>query len=281
MPDLDQLRDGLHVSISQIKAYIRCSRAYQLRYVIGVKPAFKPKALALGTSYHAAVARFYVAVKEDGAPPPLPLICDTFRDGWQREVDGDVPLQADEDETDDDGALVDKGIALVGAFYDMAVASVAGVKVEAVEKPFSVEIHDPDTGEVMEERLVGAFDLVVSEGGRHTVVEHKTSARRYGSDQIAFDIQPTGYRIAAKAIGLGDVALKYQVAVKSKTPAVQVVDLARTSEDEDEFRRVAVGVMRAVDAGIFMPLRSWACRSCPHAHACRLSRAVRRSRSTS
>lgn len=63
MADLHQLRDGLHLSISQIKAYIRCPRAYQLRYVLGVKPAFKSKALALGSSYHAAVARFYVTAR--------------------------------------------------------------------------------------------------------------------------------------------------------------------------------------------------------------------------
>jgi CRISPR/Cas system-associated exonuclease Cas4 (RecB family) len=269
VPDLDQLRDGLHISVSQIRTYIRCPRAYQLRYVLGVKPAFKPKALALGSSYHAAVARFYVGVKEDGAPPALQLISDTFRDGWQREVDGDVPLQADDDEADDNGALIDKGIALLGAFYDVAVESLAGIQVEGVEKPFAVDIHDPETGEVMEERLVGAFDLLVNDGRRRTVVEHKTSSKKYGEDAIRWDAQPTAYRMAAKTLGLGDVGLKYQVAVKSKKPAMQVVDLTRTAEDEDEFRHVAVGVMRAVDAGIFMPLRSWACRSCPHAHACR------------
>lgn len=272
MPDLHQLRDGLHVSISQIKAYIRCPRAYQLRYVLGVQPAFKSKALALGSSYHAAVARFYLAVKEDGAPPPLQLICDTFRDGWQREVDSDVPLQADEDESDDNGALVDKGVALLGVFYDMAVKSAAGVQVEAVEKPFAVEIHDPETGEVMQEVLVGAFDLLVNDGHRRTVVEHKTSARKYGEDAIRWDIQPSGYAVAARELGLGEVGLKYQIAVKSKTPAMQVVNLDRTAEDQDEFRRIAASVMRAVDAGIFMPMRSWACRSCPHAHVCRPSR---------
>lgn len=267
-------RDGLHISVSQIRMYLRCPRSYQMRYVVGTKPAFKPVPFAFGTSFHAALARFYVAVKEDGAPPPLQLVEDAFRDAWQRELDADLPLQAEDDEPADAGALVDKGTAMLAVFHDHAVKNLDGVKVEAVEQPFSVSLFDPDTGVEMEEKLVGVLDLVLRKGRKRQVVEHKTSARKYGEDQLRYDIQPTGYRLAARAMGLGDVRVTYQIVTKARTPVIQVEDLDRSVEDEEEFQRLAVNVMRGVDAGAFPPVRGWQCRNCPYSHACGPQRAT-------
>jgi CRISPR/Cas system-associated exonuclease Cas4 (RecB family) len=267
--DLDQLRDGLHISVSQIRTYLRCPRSFELRYVLGAKPAFKPVPFAFGTSFHAALARFYLAVKEDGAPLPLQLVNDAFRDAWQRELEADLPLQADDDEPADTGALVDKGIEMLAVFHDHAVKNLDGVKVEAVEQPFSVSLTDPDTGVEMEEKLVGALDLVLKKGRKWQIVEHKSSSRRFSDDQIKYDIQPTAYRLAGKATGMGDVKVTYQIVTKARSSVLQVVDLVRNEEDELEFQRIAVGVMRAVDASAFPPVRGWQCRSCPHARACR------------
>lgn len=91
MADLDTLRDSLHISVSAIRAYMRCGRAFELRYVLGAKPAFKPVPLAFGTSFHAALGRFYLAVREKGVPPPLQLVTETFRDAWQRGGGGRRP----------------------------------------------------------------------------------------------------------------------------------------------------------------------------------------------
>lgn len=272
MAAIEGLREGLHVSVSQIRCYLRCPRSFELRYVLGVKPAFRPVPFAFGTSFHAALARFYLGVKEDGAPPPLAVVTDEFRSAWQRELDADVPLQADEDEGADKGALVDKAVGMLGVFHANAVKNLDGAKVEGIEMPFSVPLTDPDTGAELEEHLVGALDLLLRKGRRRQIVEHKTSSRRYGETEIKYDLQPTGYRLAAKGMGLGDVKVTYQIVTKTKTPALQIVDVERDDEDEREFQRVAVGVMRAVDAGAFMPVRGWQCRSCPHAHVCRSPR---------
>jgi CRISPR/Cas system-associated exonuclease Cas4 (RecB family) len=266
---LDQLRDGLHISVSQIRTYLRCGRLFELRYVLGAKPAFKPVPFAFGTSFHAVLAKFYVLVKETGAPPPLQFLADEFRSAWQREVDADVPLQVDEDEPDDTGQVVDKGTQMLGVFHAHAAKGLGGATVEAVEAPFAVSLFDPATGIEMEEKLVGALDLVLKKGRKHQIVEHKTSSRRFGETEIRHDIQPTGYRIAAKGIGLGDATVTYQVVTKSKSPVLQIVDLVRTDDDEEEFQRVAVNVVRGVDAGAFPPVRGWHCKSCPFQHVCR------------
>jgi len=57
-------------------------------------------------------------------------------------------------------------------------------KVIAVEQPFSVEIHDPETGVIQEEALVGAIDLVAEHEGRTVIVEHKTAARRFAQGRL-------------------------------------------------------------------------------------------------
>jgi len=268
----DAAGEGLHISVSQVRTYLKCSRLYELRYVRGATPAFKPTAFAFGSAFHAALAQFYVAVKEDVTPPPLGLVTYAFRDAWERELEGDLPLQADEDEPGDKGQLVDKGVGMLALFHEQASKAVAGLEIESVEKPFAVVIHDPATGEVQDENLIGAFDLVVNDGRHRTIVENKTSARKYGEDQIRWDLQPTGYQFAAKQMGLGDVGVQYQVLTKTKTPGLQIIDLERTVEDQEEFLRVAIGVMRGVDAGVFVPVRSWACRGCPFAHVCRPTR---------
>jgi hypothetical protein len=51
------------------------------------------------------------------------------------------------------------------------------------------------------------------------------------------------------------VGLRLQVITKSRVPAVQVGDGERRPRDEDDFLRTAVGVLRAVDAGVACPVR--------------------------
>jgi len=54
--------------------------------------------------------------------------------------------------------------------------------------------------------------------------------------------------------------------------AMQYVDPRYLTRDEDDFLRTAVGVLRAVDAGVAYPVRGWQCRGCQFAHACRPKR---------
>jgi hypothetical protein len=103
-------------------------------------------------------------------------------------------------------------------------------------------------------------------------VEHKSSSKKYTQDQLRFDQQPTGYKLAARQAGMGDVSVRFQVVTKVKVPTVQVADLERGPQDEDDFLRTVGGVLRAIDAGVSYPLRGWQCRSCPYSHACTSNR---------
>lgn len=260
--------DGLYTSVSQVKCYLRCPRQFELRYIRGEAPAFVPVPLAFGTAFHAALAAFYGEVKASGSPLRRDLVLDTFRSEWARALDGPVPLQVDEEEDSSTDAVIDKGISMLHTFAEHAEKSLEGVVVEAVERSFSVAIRDPDSGDILEEQLVGTMDLVTVEIGRRVVVEHKTAAKKYAADQLRFDIQPTAYKLAARQAGMGEVDLRFQVVTKTKVPAVQIADITRDAQDEDDFLRTAVGVLRAIDAGVSYPIRGWACRGCQYAHAC-------------
>jgi len=182
---------------------------------------------------------------------------------WAKAAEGDVPLQAEDD--DDPSAMIDKGVSMLHAFYEQA-----GIpEVVAVEHSFAITLHDVDTGEPLEEQLVGTMDLLIREESRVVVVEHKTAARKYTEDQLRCDFQPTGYQIAARESGLGDVASRFQIVTKTKVPAVQVTNIHRDERDEQDFLRTAGGVLRAIDAGVSYPLRGWRCRGCPYESACK------------
>jgi CRISPR/Cas system-associated exonuclease Cas4 (RecB family) len=263
------LPEGLYVSISQIKAWLRCPRAYVLHYIRGTEAAFVPIPFAFGSAFHEAVAAFYSEVKATGERLRRELVFEVFRDAWDRARSGPIPLQADDEDDEKPSVLADKGIAMLGAFLEYAEDAVGRQAVEAVEQPFAVQLHDPDTGELLEEALVGSIDAVVVEDSRRVLLEHKTAARKYGADQLRFDAQPTAYRYAARMMALGDVGVRYQVVTKTKTPAVQVENVTRGAQDEDDLLRTALGVLRAIDAGVDYPVRGWACKTCPYAHACR------------
>jgi hypothetical protein len=237
-----------------------------------VPPAFVPAPFAFGTAFHEAVAIMYSEMKNTGALPAKEMLADTFRDTWARASSGPIPLQTDEDDPVDLGAVTDKGVQMVEVFRDHVAMTSRNITVEAVEMPFAVSIHHPDTGEVMEEQLVGTMDLVVADGDRRAVVEHKTGAKRWSEDQLRFDTQPTAYNLAAQQAGMGNVGLRLQVVTKAKVPVVQVAELERDGGDEVDFLRVAAGVLTGIDAGVSYPVRGWACKGCQFAHACKPKR---------
>jgi len=263
------VHDGLKVSVSQLKEFVICPRRYQLHRVLGVEPAFVPVPLALGSAAHQGFAAAYSSIQTTGEVAPLESVVQVFRDAWTSSVEGPVPLKLDEDDADP----VDVGVKMIEAFHSHLVGSGA-VEVVAVELPFAgVELHDPDTGEVLDERLTGVMDLVVREHGKNVVVEHKTAARKWTRDQVDYDFQVTAYQTAARATGLGDdVGLRFQVVTKAKLPTVQVEDVVRDDMAELDFLRTSSGILRAIGAGAFWPVRSWACRSCPYSYACSVRR---------
>jgi putative RecB family exonuclease len=258
------LRAENHVSISAITCYLQCPRVYEHRYILGTLPSHRSAALAFGSAIHVALALFYRRLM-DGQPEPTCLELEAaFTDAWRRELEGPTPVLLDEGETED--SAVDQGVALIRVFHAQAERP---TKVAAVEEPFSIEISDPVTGVVFEERLVGVFDGVVQrpDGGYH-ILEHKTGARRWSEDRLAFDLQISAYTFAAPMMGFGNADVQVQLLLKTRIPALELYHPLRTDRDRQDLLHLLAGVLLAVQARAFYPRRDWGCRSCPYAGPC-------------
>ena len=259
MANLSELREGLHVSVSQVKTYVRCPRQYQMRYVVGAEPEFVPRNLVLGSAVHEGLAAYYRSVMATGDSPEQDVCKAAFYGTLVGFRKNKLPIKDGED-------MEAQGEALLQVFYETVYQDPPVVV--GVEVPFAIELHDPVTGEVLEEKLVGALDLVVRESERHVVVEHKTAAKKWSQDQIQHDIQLSAYKLVGGKIGLGDVGLRLQVLTKTKKPAMVVENTERGDKDIQDFMATVVGVLRAVDAGCFYPVRTSICGGCAFQKAC-------------
>jgi len=65
------------------------------------------------------------------------------------------------------------------------------------------------------------------------------------------------------------VGLRLQVLTKTKKPAMTVENTERGDKDIQDFLATVVGVLRAVDAGCFYPMRSSMCGGCAFQRRCR------------
>jgi putative RecB family exonuclease len=253
MSSLTEMREGLHVSVSQIKCYLRCPRQYRFRYVLGAEPEFIPANLVLGSAVHEGLAAYYRSVMATGDSPEQDVcraaFCGTLV-GFRKNK---LPIK-------DGEGIEAQGEALLKVFYETVYQDPPHVV--GVEAPFAIDINDPVSGEILEERLVGALDLVVREENKHVVGEHKTAAKKWSRAQIKCDIQLSAYKLVARKLGLGEVGLRLQVLTKTKKPKMIVENTDRTDRDEREFLETVVGVLRAIDAQVFFPIHNGMCGGC-------------------
>ena len=259
---LHALRDAPHTSISAIKSYLICPMKYFHRYVLHSESTHRSVNLVLGSAVHEGIAAFYGYLAAHGEAPPVSDLLDAFDGSWTHNLEREPPVRSD-----DIGKDKQLGIELMKVFHETAPRP---HRVIAVEYPFAIPLRSPTNHEQSDRLIVGAIDAVVAdEDGRTLLLEAKTAKRRWPAVQLRYDIQPTIYRIAARKLGLAaDPALRFDFLLKLKTPVFETTEITRTSDDEVEALTVFWQVCRAVDAGVFYPVRSWACADCEFGHLC-------------
>jgi CRISPR/Cas system-associated exonuclease Cas4 (RecB family) len=255
-----------HLSASAIGKYLRCPRSYRYRYIDHRIPETRASSLLFGSAIHHSLAFYYSALRRIDPEPDIAELCDVFRGAWAENLDDGPPVLFGDDESAD--KLTDLGAKMLGAFIEKAPLY---PEVVEVEMPFSVELADPDTGEVLP-RLVGVLDAVVRErdgDGGYAILEHKTAAKRWTEDKLAFDNQITAYSLAAPQLGFGDdAAVVVQVFLKTKNPDLVLYRPHRSDADRRDLVDIVRGITRAVRAEAFHPIRDWHCRGCEYASAC-------------
>jgi putative RecB family exonuclease len=252
-----------HFSASGLAKYIRCPRSYQFRYVEHRVPESRASALVFGSAVHSALAHFYGALRASQPAPSHAELADVFRGAWAEGLDDGPAVLFGDDESAD--KLTDVGVGMLAAFCEKAPHPASVLE---VEMPFSIELVDPATGDVLP-RLVGVLDAVVREAdGTYAILEHKTAAKRWTDDKLAFDNQITAYSLVAPELGLSEAQVNIQVLLKQKAPDLVVYRPHRSDADRRELVEIVAGVTAAVRIGAFYHVRDWWCRSCEYASAC-------------
>jgi len=206
---------------------------------------------------------FYGFLKAHNRKPSQGRVQAAFSDRWEVELRDSLPIQYKNGENA--GKVKDLGVAMLKKFLEDGFVP---DKVIAVEQPFSVEIHDPETGVVLEEALVGAIDLVAEHEGRTVIVEHKTAARKFAQDRLQFDLQPTAYQFASRELGIHRSDLVFQILLKLKNPTVSFDIITRTQEQELEMLSTYTQVLRAISGSIYWRNRGWMCGDCQFKYRC-------------
>lgn len=263
---IQSLRTGKHFSASALKTFLMCPWKFRLQYVEGAIPEFRPSALVLGKAVHEALAAHHQALK-DAKPLSEPEVTGHFDATFDAQLDVEIPLELKKNETVD--GLRESGRALIAVYLRDAVLG----RIVAVEEPFSADLVDPRTGEVLEPTLVGVFDLVeTDEEGQVVVAEIKTAARRWSTGQVELDLQGSLYAEVVAQAGLlpngREALIRYDVLVKNKTAVLDRQYAVRRPGDRELALMIAVDALKAIEAGSFYRNPGWACDGCPFRRKC-------------
>ena len=172
---LQDLKNELHVSHSQIFTYLNCSLKYRFMYVEARPQERVSIALPFGKSIHASLERQYRVMKEKQCWEPLGVLLNYFEHHINLELDQtEVPIVYKK-ETPDRDAVIDMGIAMLEAFHENV--DLTGFEILEVERPLSARLYTED-GKPTDLKLIGVLDLVLKDEAGRTIVEDIIARQR-------------------------------------------------------------------------------------------------------
>lgn len=247
---------GRTLSASQISTWLGCHRKWAFRYVEHAPREFRSSALALGSAVHSALDWFHGEKLDGGSPAPT-KVAEIFRADWDAEQEEPIRFKDGESYA----SLRETGETLARLYAERF----ADTRIEATELPFEVPLVDPETGEILGESIRGYIDLLLPDD---TLVEVKTTARRFGDDDLRRRLQLTAYAYAhrlktGRAPKLAVVSL-----TKTRRPAVEVATTVRTPAEDAFFVHLAREAAEGMDSGAYPPNPGWQCADCEFQRSC-------------
>ncbi len=244
------------ISVSQVQAYLACPLKYRFQYVDRIPRAWRPAALAFGTSVHAAVEWLH-RERLEGRVPRLEAVLQVFDADWYAQnVD---PLVFSERESQD--SLREKAHAMLGVY----AGSMNGAKPVAVEQCFELDLADPETGELFDLRLRGVIDLV-EEG--EVLVDLKTAGRTLEAGGLERHLQLSTYALAYLLEHRSIPRLRLDMLLKTVKPRLERHETTRSPEDLAWTAQLIKEVAGAIETEHFFPNPRWRCSECEYFAHC-------------
>jgi hypothetical protein len=208
-PDRDVL------TYSALNTFRNCPRKYKHRYLDFLRPREKPNALSFGSVIHGAIELWYRSAAD---PNRLWTVLDF--------VDQQFPEHIGDDQQRAAWHLARAIITGYAARY-----ATEEFEVVEIEKPFTGEIRNPDTGRQSQTFVMaGKADAIVQRQDGMYLLEHKTASTIDASylDKLWTDTQIALYSFYLRQLGYPIVGVIYNVLLKTRLQQ-------RAGETEAEF----------------------------------------------
>jgi hypothetical protein len=269
MPDLTELRERPHWSCSSLNTFLNvCSLQWAFRYIYRMESERTSLALLFGSAFHAS-ADWLARRRMEGQLPKDGEVADCFAEAFGQEIRlADNPVPEGDDDID---SLCRKGRAM----SEILCAEWEGKeRVLSVGRSFCVELLDGDGMPVSHKPLIGEYDCIVQgKDGTETILDWKTSARKWPADKADRELQPTAYLYArSQETGrcVEDIGFRFDVLTKTATPTYGTYGTTRDTGDTTRMLELVRIVQRAIDAEVFLPnTQGFFCGGCAYAGTCR------------
>lgn len=258
---LNELRKRPHWSFSALNQLLNiCSLQYFFQKVEKLTPTHTSVNLVAGSVHHRTLDQVYLARKL-GMPLTLDEALELYTQDWRASSREEPPVKYGKL---DAGGIEEQGRGLITVAWDNIDPA---EKVLEVSEAFCVPVSHG--GKFLSKPLVGEFDLVVEKDGQPVVVDWKTSATRWPKEKAAKSLQATAYTMAYQQKHGVNPAVRFDVAVKNKTPVFESHLTDRNQDDWTLLGMLAAKAETIVEQELFYPsLDSFACNDCPFAGAC-------------
>ena len=258
--NLSDYRDRPHWSYSSLNLLLNiCSLQWMFEKIEKLPRPFTPVSLVMGSAYH-RVMEFIAMHRLEGRLPMPTETRDLFHTLWDREQQEGPPMEQTEEPPE---KLAEQGAGLVATYLQQIDPRES---VMDINQAFAVPVGSS------ERPLIGEIDCVVEGADGQTVlVDWKTSARRWPKEQADKSLQPTAYLYAYSQLKPGYTdKFRFDVAVKNKTPVVELNHTSRTPDDFLRLERLVGAADRIVENELFYPCdQSFACAGCQYAEPCK------------
>lgn len=245
------------LSVSQVNAYLACPLKYRFQYVDQIPRPWRAAALAFGSSIHAAIEWFWTQ-RQFGRNPDVTDVLKIFDADWYAQ--NLEPLAFSERESKD--GLLQKGHEMLQLY----ITEQADRPVPAgVEQAFEVDLHDPETREVLDVRFRGFIDLIEADG---TVVDLKTAGRSLENGGLERHIQLSAYALAGLILTGQIPRLRLDMLFKTARPRFERLETSRTTSELAWVARLIQEVSLAIQTEHFFPNPSWRCSECEYFAHC-------------
>ena len=222
---LNQLRKRRHLSHSQVNQLLFvCSLQYYYERVARLPKPFVSHSLVFGSCVHKTLEHYYQWLAK-GETPDSQQHTEMFSQLWEKAcAEQNIKFSARHSAE----SLNETGRSVVTCFLENIDA---GEKVLAVSQAFCVPVRAPDRS-VIEEPMVGEFDLVVEREGRPVIVDFKTASRKWAEGHCHKSLQATVYSHAWRQMYGVSPEVEFRVVTKTAEPCYERHVTRRSAKQE-------------------------------------------------